>query len=336
MSQPRKQHFLPQFYLRGFSLDGRGIHQIEKQNGKHYGCQIKDIAAVKDFHVLDHAGVEDPYALEKRLSELEGELAKHLSAFLADGVENENARIYTVKLLSLMRLRVRAYKKYIESSYPSAIRRVAEFMERDGMLPTAPQGLEEKLRVKNLKINILNWKTMEIIFNLAASKDILPILYGMRCTVYAAPPGTSFVTSDQPVAFFHPSAFETSYGIGPSALGVEITLPLSARKLLRLDHSPLAHSSRVASFAQMLEFNRRTIAMARKYIFAASNPQNYLEVAANTRDIRAGFVFEDLDDGDGWVQIHRYIALGPEKRGSHDAELIERIVVGLWPPSPAK
>jgi hypothetical protein len=174
--------------------------------------------------------------------------------------------------------------------------------------------MEEKLRVKNLKISVLNWKSMEIIFKLAASEDILSILYGMRCTAYSAPPGTSFVTSDQPVALFHPSASETPYGIGPGVPGVEITLPLSARKLMRLDHSPLAHSSRVASSAEMFEFNRRTIAMARRYVFVASSPQNYLDVATGTRNIRAGFVFDDLDHRDGFVQLHRYIALGPAAR----------------------
>jgi Protein of unknown function (DUF4238) len=314
VSQPRKQHYLPQFYLRGFSLDGRGLHQIEKLTGKHYGCQIKDAAAIKDFHELDYEGSEDPHALEKQLAGVEGEFARYLAIFLSEGVVNEQARLYTIQLLSLMRLRVPAFKDYIESSYPSIIRKVAESMEHDGRLPAVPPGLEERLRVKNLKISLLNWKCMEIIFNLAARADILSVLYKMRVTLFDAAPGTSFVTSDQPVALFHADAGDSPYGIGLSVPGIEISLPLSSRTLLRLDHKPGTHASRIASFDDMAELNRRTVAMARKYVFAASDPENFLELAAATRDIRAGFVFDDIDYGDGLVQVHRCIALGPNNR----------------------
>lgn len=311
MSQPRKQHYLPQFYLRGFSLDGRGLHQIEKITGKHYGCQIKDAAAVKDFHELDYEGVEDPHALEKRLADMEGEFAKHLANVLADGIENEEARVYTVQLLSLMRLRVPAFKEHIEASYPSSIRKIAELMERDGRFPPVPPEHAEALQVKNLKFSVLNWKAMDLIFRLAGSEKLLAILYGMRSTLYAAPPGMSFITSDQPVALYHPAASEMPYGIGPEVKGVEITLPLSSRKLLRLDHANPIHADQVALPKQVVEFNRRTAAMARRYVFVASHPENYAELVHATRNVKAGFVFDDLDHGDGLVQVQRYIALGP-------------------------
>lgn len=311
MSQPRKQHYLPQFYLRGFSLDGRGVHQIERSTGKHYGCQIKDAAAVKDFHELDYEGVEDRHALEKRLADMEGALAQYMSVLLREGVEHNEARMYTMQLLSVMRLRVPAFKQHVEKSYPSSIRKIAEFLERDGKMPKPPAGLEESLKVANLKITVLNWKSMELIFQLASSEEILSILYGMRAVLYTSPPGMAFVTSDQPVALFHPSATKSPYGIGPETPGVQITLPLSASKLLRLDHSHGEHENKAASQAEVLEFNRRTIAMAERYVFAQSPSQELLSLCEETRGIRAGFVFDDLDHGDGMVQIHRFIALGP-------------------------
>ena len=314
MSEPRKQHYLPQFYLRGFSLDGRGLYQLEKQSGKHYGCQIKDVAAVKDFHELDYQGVEDPHALEKQLANMEEEFARNLVSFLSDGIKNEGARLCTVQLLSLMRLRVPAFKEHIETSYPSHIRKLAELMERDGRLPPAPIGLEDKLRVKNLKFSVLNWKSMEIILKLAANEETLTKLYRMRSTLYVAPPGMSFVTSDQPVALFHPAADQMTHGVGPNVPGVEITLPLSSRKLLRLDHSRTEHSEQVALPSEVAEFNRRTIVMSKRFVFTASHPENYVNLAESTRGIRAGFVYDDLDYGDGLVQVQRFIALGPKAK----------------------
>ena len=311
MPQPRKQHYLPQFYLRGFSVDGRGIYQIEKATGKFYGCQIKDAAAVKDFHVLDYEGVEDPHALEKRLADLEWEFSKQVNALLNDGLENQEARKCTLQLLSVMRFRVPAFKEHIEASYPSSFRKIAEWMERDGKLPKPPAGFEEKLKVENITIGVLNWKSMELIFQLAGREDILSILYGMRATLYSAPPGMVFVTSDQPVAVFHPLAKESPYGMGLNVPGIQITLALSSGKLLKLDHSSAKHEEKVALAVEVQEFNRRTVAMATRFIFAQSPSQGILELCKEVSGIRAGFVFDDLNDGNGFVQIQRFIALGP-------------------------
>lgn len=312
MSQPRKQHFLPQFYLRGFSLDGRGIYQIEKASGKYYGCQIKDTAAVKDFHVLDYEDVEDPHALEKRLADLEGMLSEHMSRLLSEGVENREATMYTLQLLSVMRLRVPAFKEHIERSFPSTIRRVAERMEREGRLPKPPPGLEELLKVENLNISILNWKSMEVIFKIASSDDALSILYSMRARLYSAPPGMAFATSDQPVALFHPAAKEYPQGVGMNTAGVQITLPLSSGKLLRLDHHRGPHENKLATPAEAREFNRRTIAMADRYVFAPSPTKELIGLCEATSRVRAGFIFDDFDYKGGFVQLQRYIAVGPQ------------------------
>ena len=106
MTQPRKHHFLPQFYLRDFSQDQRSIFQIDKSTGKHYSCQIKDTAAIRDFHEIDADGVEDPHSLEKLLAKIESELADQLRAFLKDGVSNTTALHEVIGLLSMLRMRV--------------------------------------------------------------------------------------------------------------------------------------------------------------------------------------------------------------------------------------
>lgn len=313
MSEPRKHHFLPQFYLRGFSIDRRGIYQIEKRTATYYGCQIKDTAAIKDFHKLDYEDAEDPNALEKALAQIEGELAEHLATFLAEGLANEQARLYTVQLLSLLRLRVPAFKRHIEASYPSSIRKVAELMDRDGKFPVPPAGLEEKLEIKNLKIEVLNWKCLEIMFKLAADEEHLRPLYRMRTTLMHAPFGTSFLTSDQPVSLYHPTAAKSPYGAGPGTPGIEISLPLSSRTLLVLDHARGPHTTRTATTDEVFEFNRRTVAMAQEYVFTGEFPERYVDVVRREKGTRSGFVFDDLDHGEGLLQVHRFIPVGPRR-----------------------
>ena len=119
MSDPRKHHFLPQFYLRGFSTDGRGLFQVEKPGATYYGAQIKDLAAIRDFYELDHDGTTDRYALERHLAILEREQARDVAQTLSDGFQDTGLLARLVQFLAVMRMRVPAVKAHIEGSYDS-------------------------------------------------------------------------------------------------------------------------------------------------------------------------------------------------------------------------
>jgi hypothetical protein len=152
---------------------------------------------------------------------------------------------------------------------------------------------------------------MEQIFTMASDEEVLSIFYNMRLKLYTAPPGMTFVTSDQPVSLFHPAAAINPYGFGPGMNGVQITFPLSSNKLILLEHSSETHEDRVATNEEVHEFNRRTIAMATNYVFAPSPSQEFLDLCEKTKSIRVGFIFDNLDYGEGLEQVQRYQALGP-------------------------
>ena len=311
LSEPRKHHFLPQFYLRGFSVDRRGIFQIEKLTGRHYGCQIKDIAAIRDYHELDGADTEDPYAFEKQLAEIEGQQATHLQNTLVEGIAQDHHRLNVLELLAIMRMRVPAVKEHIDRSYGSTVRATALALQRSGRLPKPPKGLEEVLRVENLDIQILNWKCLEVMFRMGTSETVLQILASMRATLYRAPFGSRFVTSDQPVVLYHTTLWKSAYGAGPGTLGVEVSFALSSRALLMLDHAALPHSERIATSVEVEEFNRRTVAMAQEYIYTSETPESVAAVVQSSSRVFAGFRHDDIDVGTEFLQIHRFIPVGP-------------------------
>ena len=313
-SEPRKHHFLPQFYLRGFSIDRRGIFQVEKSTGRHYVCQIKDIAAIRDYHELDGTDTDDPYLFEKKLAEVEGQQAAHLQSTLVEGITQEHHRLSLLELLAVMRMRVPAVKEHIDRSYGSTVRATALALQRSGRLPTPPKGLEETLRVENLDIKVLNWKCLEVMFRMGSSEKVLHILARMRATLYRAPFGSRFVTSDQPVALYHPTLWKSAYGAGPGTLGVEVSFPLSSRALVMLDHIAQPHSERVATCAEVEEFNRRTVVMAQEYIYTGETPKGAATLAQKSSTVFAGFRHEDIDAGKEFLQIHRFIPVGPAVR----------------------
>ena len=187
-------------------------------------------------------------------------------------------------------------------------------LERSGRLPPVPPGMEEALSVKNLQIEVSNWKCLEKMFALGSSEKTLDIMYGMRATLFRAPFGDSFVTGDQPVALFHAKKGGTAEGVGPGTLGVEVSLPLSSRALLLLDHSPGAHSEKTATSNEVAEFNRRTAAMAQRYLFTGENPKRLAATVRADRGSRTGFIYDSIDAGREFFQVQRFIAVEPEKR----------------------
>lgn len=309
MSRPRKHHFLPQFYLRGFSEDQNSLYQIRKMTGESVGCRIKDIAAIRDFHEIDADDVEDPLALEKQLATVESQMSKFLSDLLQDGLNNGRALVETIGFVSLLRMRVPAVKRHIEESLGETVRTAAEIMERQGKLPPPPPGLEDALRVANLKITISNWKCMELMFGMASNPDVLNIMCNMQATLFRAASG-SFITSDQPVALYHEDK-TSPYGVGPATPGVEISVPLTSAALLRLTHSEAEDEERSATAEEVAEFNRRTIVMAEEYLYAGSKPAEIGDKAVLLKDTSAGFTFDMLRTGREAVQIQRCIPVYP-------------------------
>lgn len=309
MSDPRKHHYLPQFYLRAFSLDGESLYQIEKKTGRFYGCKIKDMAAIRDFHEIDGDDVKDPFALEKALAYEEAELSNGFNSLLEDGIKNENAISRSIALLSLLRMRVPSVKKHIEISLESTVRTVAESMEKNGKLPPIPAGYEESLKIENIDFEISNWKCMEIMFGMATHPSAMEILLNMRVTLLNSPIGTSFFTCDQPVALFYPE-IAPSHGVGPATKEVQISLPLSRSTLLKLDHEDGADEERESTSQEVQEFNRRTMVMAEKYLFACSDEAEIASKAHRSANLNAGFRFSSLKAMHGTYKMHHFQAVG--------------------------
>ena len=72
MSEPRKHHDVPRFYLARFATRKQQIYQIEKlPTPRVYPISIRDAAAVRDYHRLDWDGVPDPQGLERVLAKVE-------------------------------------------------------------------------------------------------------------------------------------------------------------------------------------------------------------------------------------------------------------------------
>ena len=308
-----KHHYLPQFYQRGFSADGQSIFQFEKDTGRFYEVAVRDAAAIRDFHKLDHEDFPDPNAFEKQLSIAEGQFAEILSEVLNSGIANRNQHLGMVGLLNLMRVRVPSSIAHIERVLEGQVTSVAKMMERHGKLPPAskPGGsiLDE------VKLSIRNFKVLEFMVMSAVDPDVLRLLGTMKPTLLDAPEGSFFVTCDHPVTLYHPKASASDImGVALIDLLTEITFPLSSRVLLKLVWSSGAPERRLATAEEVEELNRRTVIVADKYILAHAPIDAVITGIAKYGKYRADTEYETRDEGESIFHILKNRAvLAPER-----------------------
>jgi hypothetical protein len=307
MSQPRKHHYLPQFYLRGFSANRRSLFQIEKRGGAAYLSSIRDTAAIRDYHELDTDEAKDPAVIEKSLAQIETQLAHALAHAMQYGITTPDTHNLLLQLVGLLRVRVPAFKAAIEAYLQNVVRSVGLMMERKGELPPPPKGFEDVLQMENLSITISNWKLLEFMFRIAADRRLLDILTAMKPTILRAPREESFLTCDQPVAIFHPTASPTdAYGVGLADTDIQVSVPLSSNVLLLLSWGTETATDRDATADEVFEFNRRTIIMADSLIFAAEASELAVKMARRYGHCSAGMELDSLDSGRETLHVARF------------------------------
>jgi len=318
MSTPRKHHYLPQFYLEGFKIEPQKgtkphIWQIEKDGAQaHYSPAIEDTGCMRDYHSLDFTDEEpDHKAIETLLSKVEAEQAALVRNLRATKRLEASQVKQLAEFISLMRYRVPAFANHIEASFRSVVLDTFKIMYQAGKLGTPPQGLLNLFKRKgiddSLEISISNWKILSHMLKVGFGPESIDLLAQLYYQVYSAKELDFFVTSDNPVALFHPSYDEIRpYGVGLATRGVELTLPLSSDTLIRAGRE-LQQGSFLASAEEVVEFNRRTIIMGESYVFATKANTELKGMIGKLRHLSAGFVFDNLFHGDGSVHISRFI-----------------------------
>lgn len=317
MSTPRKHHYLPQFYLEGFKIlpqKGKKPHiwQIEKNGSqRHYNPAITDTGCIRDYHSLDHDQEPDHKTIESLLSTIESKQAELVQSIVYSKDIKYSQIRELAELISLMRYRIPAFASYIETSHRKIVLDTFKIMYRSGKFGTPPKVLRQMFESKGideaLNIKISNWKIIEKIIEVSFSPESISLLSQLNYQIYYASEPDSFVTSDNPVALFHPNYDDLKpYGVGLAIKGVELTFPLSFDTLVVAGRH-LEPGSYLAKRDQVNEFNRRTIIMGENYIFSNKNSTELKIYIRELKDLFAGFTFDNLYYGNGSVHISRFI-----------------------------
>lgn len=125
MSSKVKQHYVPQFYLRNFSLDETSINCFDKVNVKSYSQKIRNVAQEKYFYEFEALYLEDDFAsLETEVSKYINNLVRNKKYKVLNNLKQRSKLalfmaaqlIRTLERRQLVELQVKALKNhFIES-----------------------------------------------------------------------------------------------------------------------------------------------------------------------------------------------------------------------------
>ena len=99
------QHYVPQYYLRGFIDASEQLYVVDRPRAKFFRVPTKKVGGELYFNLINVGGV-DPFAVEKALSELDGIVAPALERVkAAKSLANEKDRSAVMNLIASVTLR---------------------------------------------------------------------------------------------------------------------------------------------------------------------------------------------------------------------------------------
>lgn len=240
MSRTRRQHFVPQFYLRRFCKDGKGLWAFDKTTRRTFQARTTDVALQTDFYDLPGDLVQkacpgeqvDLQFVEKSLSQAEGYskpvLDDLLEAADKQGVIPRPLRLKLAPYLVLQSLRTRLSRDVV-AEMTTKFREAEANAYLAATMPGAAEKVQITVDIDPKILPVLQARSFfdeDHIVEMAAILNRHIWFIGINKTIQP------FYTSDHPFVKkanrHHPGRSFT----GLRSPGIEIAFPLDSRHLL--------------------------------------------------------------------------------------------------------
>ena len=320
--QPRKHHYLPQFYLKGFAGADERLLQCDRRSGKLVTVGIGEAAAKKDFHRFEEPSVAhpsfDPNAAEKMFAQIEGIQAEALRRALADPTLLETQprlRAEIIGFMQMMFFRVPKVHEMLTNSTAKALEATIKVMEKNGGMDDMPEDLKQQLIGRSL-LDVVrpkpkNWYLVQNMVRLGNSRDLYKLLWPRNLAILVAKGFRGFIAGDATVAIYDRRAGRTAWkASGFASPPAEFSFPLSSRILLLLGHD-IPPGVAPVSDDEVRQFNRRTIVWSERFLFAETFDAVTLRDVMGLSERQAGFSAENLEATDGIYTISRMNPIHP-------------------------
>lgn len=292
----RKHHYVPQCYLKLFSVSHKKIPQLtvfDRVRKKVYKAGVDNAAAQRDFNAIDVEGM-DADAFEKSMSGFETELADALKRIVAArSLANQKDRAFLLNLVGLTAMRNPRFRETIRSGHEQVARRIMDQLlsskemyesqvkrvREAGRLPESNNisYAEMKRFVENGEYELTLDNTYQVGQEMRVFDKILPLIFERGWVLLRAPENSGgFVTSDHPFCLFwtDPKRHGGFYSPGLGLRGTEIRFTISPRLAL-LGAFELKNGDIDVSEESVAGVNGGVIALAEAQVYARDQNFHY-------------------------------------------------------------
>jgi hypothetical protein len=289
---PKKHHYVPRFYLAGFTLSGSKndfIWVLNQKNGKQWRARAQNIAYQNDFYTLDIPETE-PETIEKEFSFLEGQAANVIKEIInSKSIPTGESYNVLMNFIALTIARVPSTRKTIEEPFL----KISEMILKNALAsPERYHTLMERLKKEEYDISDVSYETMvdfirkkeyELEFKntfhiqnlLIVMESVLPCLLNRNWVLLEAT-GAYFICSDRPVTLHWTNPRDSFYGPGFGIKGTNVIFPVNKNLLLlgRFEKINKSYSRILREGVALL--NSLTAMQAMQYIFSPEKDFIYL------------------------------------------------------------
>lgn len=298
---PKNHHYIPQFYLRGFSLDGKHLHILDKKASgpdlMYRRQTIESIAYEKQLYTYRNTDGEKE-TLEDMFGEIEGKAKISIEKLSEKKKLTLEERSWLALFISLIQLRTPASKNEMLGADQQArekIMRMSFNAPRD-FIKKRFEAIGHKLNDEELDDTInfaQDEKRSKVVVDyppeywirrmLLLSSDLALLMSSFVWEVRHADKPFAFLTSDNPFLLIPGEKPDPFHGVGLITPKAKKILPLKANLCLIM-HDPKSTPIQVHTIADKAfsrKINEYTVRHANRFIF--SPEKGKIEKIANTK-----------------------------------------------------
>ena len=295
-SEARRHHWVPQFFLRGFTQDGdkrSQLYVVDCIAQKVFRTLPTNVAVERDFNMIEVEG-HHPNAVESGLSDFEGKVTEALRR-IEDSVSfaDEEDRLFVLNFVALLAVRnprtremMRSAKDrtakivmnavtYTEQSWASHMKRAVA----SGDIADGNELSYETFRdfVAREDYDVTVPTTEHVRMEIKMIDAVLPYLVGRKWQlIRASADSGGFVTTDHPVVLVWKDIDQSSmYPPGFGLADTEVLFPLS-RRLLISGKFGGNEGSYEATMKHVACINAMLIQHGRRQVYACDENFRYL------------------------------------------------------------
>ena len=296
----RNHHYVPQFYLKGFSdpnLQNEQLHVIDKEESRHFVTTASNIAVQRDFNRINIPG-HSMDEIERQLAQIEGQVATVLRSIaenttLPEDDADMNYLIVFVAILAANNPQIR--ERLINRDREISRQMMQSFVISREVYESrlSDLGMEDRIgyeaarafvESENYTINVEDpfGYYLAVVFN-GLYETVLPVFSTMDWSLVIAEEGeTDFVCSDLPAVLFKVvnliPHLQLPYTITSAGLilpneatrinntteSLELTMPLNPRMAIYATTFPTGYQMSPAYI------NKRTIGASTRHIYCSN------------------------------------------------------------------